>query len=115
MTADDRDVSQAVIARFQAKLASQALLPERSLRRNDGTYALVCYVNNVTALLVSENWHAVPIFIARAAEHMKAFPATARTEAYYSLITRYLGHVAHHLRHMWLALNSIRSGCPRRS
>ena len=76
MTLNDAEASQAVIRRFQKNLASAETLPVRSLRRNSGEYPLVCYVNNVTALFVSENWEAVPIFVARAAEHMIA--ATCR-------------------------------------
>ena len=56
MTLNDAEVSQAVIRRFQRKLASAETLPVRSLRRNSGEYPLVCYINNVTALFVSENW-----------------------------------------------------------
>ena len=72
MTLSDAHVSQAVVHRFQARLASAEVLPIRSLRRNSGEYPLVCYINDVTALFVSENSEAVPIFVARAAEHMIA-------------------------------------------
>jgi len=41
MTVDDREESLAAIAQFNTTLARQDVLPERSLRRNDGTYALV--------------------------------------------------------------------------
>jgi len=59
---------------------------------------LVCYVNNVTALLLSGNYEPVPIFVARAAEHQEAHPATAESQAYYAAATRYLSQVAHHLK-----------------
>lgn len=87
-----------MIAKLQAGLARQELLPPRSLRRNSFDYTLVCYVNNITALLLSGNNEPVPIFIARAAEHQKAHPATAESEAYYAAITRYLSQVAYHLK-----------------
>ena len=97
MTQSDAEVSQAVIRRFQAKLASAGTLPVRSLRRNSSEYPLVCYINNVTALFVSENWEAVPIFVARAAEHMIARPADDRLHAYYTLAGHYLSQIVHHL------------------
>jgi len=96
MTLNDAEVSQAVIRRFQTKLASAETLPVRSLR-NSGEYPLVCYINNVTALFVSENWEAVPIFVARAAERMIARPADDRLHAYYALTGRYLSQIVHHL------------------
>lgn len=86
-----------MIAKLQAGLARQDLLPPRSLRRNAFDYTLVCYVNNITALLLSGNYEPVPIFIARAAEHQKAHPATAESDAYYAAVTRYLSQVAYHL------------------
>jgi hypothetical protein len=55
MANGSREESQAVITAFQAKLASRELLPDRSLRRNSTCYPLVCYVNNISALLLSEN------------------------------------------------------------
>ena len=98
MTVGSREESEATIAKMQAGLARQDLLPPRSLRRNVGDYPLVCYVNNITALLLSGNYEPVPIFIARAAEHQKAHPATAESDSYYAAVTRYLGQVTHHLR-----------------
>ena len=97
MTMNHAEVSRAVIARFQAKLASAETLPVGSLRRNSGEYTLICYINTVTALFVSENWEAVPIFVARAAEHMMARPADDRLHAYYGLAWRYLTQIVHHL------------------
>ena len=97
MTLNDAEASQALIRKFQTKLASAEILPERSLRRNSSDYPLVCYLNNVTALFISENWEAVPIFVARAAEHMIARPADSRQQAYYALAGQYLGQVVHHL------------------
>ncbi len=97
MTLSDAEASEAVVRRFQAKLASAEILLERSLCRNSGEYPLVCYINNVTALFVSENWKAVPVFVARAAEHMIARPADTRLQAYYELASAYLGQVVRHL------------------
>lgn len=98
MTVGSREESEAVIANLQAGLARQDLLPPRSLRRNAFDYTLVCYVNNITALLLSANYEPVPIFIARAAEHQKAHPATAESDAYYAAVTRYLSQVTYHLK-----------------
>jgi len=98
VTVGTREESEAMIAKLQAGLARQDLLPPRSLRRNAFDYTLVCYVNNITALLLSGNYEPVPIFIARAAEHQKAHPATAESDAYYAAVTRYLSQVAYHLK-----------------
>jgi len=98
VTEGSREESEATIAKMQAGLARQDLLPPRALRRNVFDYALVCYVNNITALLLSGNYEPVPIFIARAAEHQKAHPATAESDAYYAAVTRYLSQVAYHLK-----------------
>ena len=98
MTVGTREESEAMIAKLQAGLARQDLLPPRSLRRNAFDYTLVCYVNNITALLLSGNHQPVPIFIARAAEHQKAHPATAESDAYYAAVTRYLSQVVFHLK-----------------
>lgn len=52
MTVGSREESEAMIAKLQAGLARQDLLPPRSLRRNASDYPLVCYVSRarVTAL-----------------------------------------------------------------
>ena len=97
MTLNDAEASRAVIRRFQTRLANAEMLPERSLRRNSSDYPLVCYINNLTALILSENWEAAPIFVARAAEHMAARPADSRQHAYYALAGQYLGQVVYHL------------------
>ena len=98
MTVGSRGESEATIAKMQAGLARQDLLPPRSLRRNSFDYTLVCYVNNITALLLSGNYEPVPIFVARAAEHQKAHPSTAESDAYYAAVTQYLSQVAYHLK-----------------
>ena len=97
MAVGSREESEAMIAKLQAGLARQDLLPPRSLRRNAFDYTLVCQVNNITALLLSGNHEPVPISIARAAEHQKARPATAESDACYAAVTRYLSQVAYHL------------------
>ena len=98
MTLRSREESEATIARMQAGLARHDLLPPGSLRRNVSDYALVCYVNNITALLLSGNHEPVTIFIARAAEHLKAHPANAKSDAYHAAVTQYLAQVAYHLK-----------------
>lgn len=98
MTVESREKSEATIAKMQAGLGRQDLLPRHALRRNVSDYTLVCYVNNITALLLSGNHEPVPIFIARAAEHQKAHPATAESDAYYAAVTRYLSQVVYHLK-----------------
>jgi hypothetical protein len=81
MANESRDESQAGIAAFQAKLASRELLPDRLLRRNNTSYPLVCYVNNISALLLSENYEPVSIFVARAAEHLRERSTSVKSDS----------------------------------
>lgn len=101
MTARGFDESVSLLRRFQATIARRDVLPQGVLRRNVTEYALVCHVNNITALLAAENWEAVPIFVARAAEHMAQFPDTEQTRDWRSWVVAYLAHVVDHLaRHV---------------
>ena len=90
--------SMEVIRAFQAVLNSASSIPEHAFRRNSTSYPLVCYVNNITGLFLSQSFDAVPIFVARAIEHMAEFPPhTERLERYHQLVTSYLTHTAYHL------------------
>lgn len=91
-------VSRTVLASLQSRINSPSCLPPRALRRNSGTYPLLCYVNAITGLFLSENLEPIPLFIARAAEHMKEHPPSAGEAAYYDLVLRYISQMAYHLR-----------------
>ncbi len=91
--------SRSAIKQFHIRLNSLDVIPEQAYRRNSGAYPLVCYINNVVGLFLSKNYEVIPIFVARAVEHMEAFPPNAATAAYYELAERYLMQVVYHLRH----------------
>lgn len=97
MTLNAAEAGEAVIRRFQTTLGRAEILPGRSLRRNSAEYPLVCSMNNVTALFLSENWEGVSIFVSRAAEHMIARPADSQLPAYCELASACLSQIVHHL------------------
>ena len=49
-------------------------------------------------LFLSKNYDPIPVFVARATEHMVDFPANAASSAYYALVTLYLSQVVYHLQ-----------------
>ena len=91
--------SRAILKQFHALLNGSDLIPEQAFRRNSGAYPLVCYVNNIIGLFLSKNYDPIPVFVARAIEHMENSPPSAASGAYYAAVTRYLSQVVHHLRH----------------
>ena len=91
-------VSRETIEAFHLRLNALDVLPERSLRRNSGTYPLVCYVNAITGLVLSKNFDPIPLFIARAVEHMNERPPSESEQPYYELVRRYISHMAYHIR-----------------
>lgn len=91
--------SRSVIKQFHTCLNSLDVIPEQAYRRNGGSYPLVCYINNVVGLFLSKNYQVIPIFVARAIEHMASFPSSAASAVYYELANRYLMQVVYHLRH----------------
>lgn len=90
--------SRSIIKQFHTRLNSADLIPEQAFRRNSGAYPLVCYVNNIIGLFLSKNYEPIPIFVARAAEHMAAFPSSPTSSAYYITVNQYLSQVIYHLR-----------------
>jgi len=91
--------SRSVIKQFHSCLNSLEVIPEQAYRRDKGAYPLVCYVNNIVGLFLSKNYEVIPIFIARAVEHMTFSPPSSVTSAYYEVVNRYLRQMAYHLRH----------------
>jgi len=81
------------IEHLQRALNTHALLPDKALRRNSAIYELVCYVNNVIALNISENHSPIEIFIERAEMFMSENEAISpdyyqNVEEYFSLIKK---------------------------
>lgn len=90
--------SRSVIKQFHSCLNNSEAVPEQAYRRNSGSYPLVCYINNIVGLFLSKNYEVIPIFVARAAEHMAAHPPNAATTAYYELASCYLAQIVYHLK-----------------
>jgi hypothetical protein len=93
----EKIASETILRSFHHKLNSATLVPAKAYRRNSGLYPLVSYVNNLLGAMLSENYDVASVFVARAAEHMAAIPASEESRPYYSLVSRYLSHVIHHL------------------
>ena len=83
------------IKRFQAHINSPRLVPDQCYRMSRMTYALVCYVNQVTGLYLSKNYPMIPIFLMRAYEELQAANPERVSEPYRILVLQYLSHVAH--------------------
>ena len=92
---------------IQVLLNSKEFAPARGYRRNVTVYTLVCYVNNITGCYISKNEEPIPVFIGRAREHMKKFPAGAEWDEYYGLVSRYLNEVKAHLEKYGIDTNYL--------
>jgi len=93
----DLNESNTRLRQFQACFNRHDILPDRTFRREGRNYELVSYVNNITGLLLSSNFDAVPNLVARACEHMGEVPAkTPKSQNYYSVVSDYLSHVVFH-------------------
>jgi len=82
---------------FQVRSIARSICRE-AYRRNTGVYPLICYVNNISATLLSDRFDLAALFVARAAEHMAKVPALDSERLYYELASRYLSHVIHYIR-----------------
>ncbi|UQV43532.1 hypothetical protein KIV45_16400 [Janthinobacterium lividum] len=82
------------IKRYQEHINSPRLCPEQCYRMASPTYALVCYVNQVTGLFLSKNYYMIPIFLQRAYGVLLALKPERVSEPYRNLVEQYLSHVA---------------------
>jgi hypothetical protein len=87
-----------ILEQFHSCLNSPAWLPPTAYRRNSGSYALVCYVNNSIGAILSDNLEAAAIFIGRAVAHMMEVEVSPEYERYYRLVASYFAHTIHLLR-----------------
>jgi hypothetical protein len=94
----DAQASELVLHQFYRCLNASSFVPAKVYRRNSSYYPLLCYVNNLVAAAQSGNDEVVPIFVARAAEHMTEVKPSQELVSYYALVTSYLSHLVHHLR-----------------
>ena len=99
-TSDSSGLSEGelVMQQFHRCLNCRAYVPAKAYRRNSNLYPLVCYVNNLIGAALSENHEVIPVFVARAAEHMAQVPPSEEAAAYYALVTSYLAQAVHHVR-----------------
>lgn len=86
-----------LIKRFQEHINSPRLVPDQCYRMASSTYALVCYVNQVTGLYLSKNYSVIPIFLGRAHAELLRAKSERVSEPYRNLVLQYLSHVAHFL------------------
>lgn len=83
------------IKRFQENINSPRVVPDQCYRMASPTYALVCYVNQVTGLFQSKNYYVVPIFLQRAYDLLVNASPERVSGPYRNLVEQYLSHVAH--------------------
>jgi hypothetical protein len=85
------------IKKFQEHINSPRLVPDQCYRMASSTYALVCYVNQITGLYLSKNYSLIPIFLERAYDQVKKASSERVSEPYRNLVVQYLSHIAHFL------------------
>lgn len=95
------------ISSLQVLLNSKEFAPSRGYRRNVTVYTLVCYVNNITGCYISRNEEPIPIFIGRARDHMRDFPADEEWDRYYDLVSKYLDQIESHLNNYGIDASDI--------
>jgi hypothetical protein len=72
------------------QLNSPHLVNGEWYRRNKAQYELVCYINNLIGLTLSECWESVPLFIERANIFLSEAPESYLTPEYRAYVQRYL-------------------------
>lgn len=90
---NNRTDKPARIHRLQVMLNKPDNLPKKAYRRDFEIYELVCYVNNITACYISENYNPIEIFSQRAKEHIDR-DACSENREYYDIVLEYLKEVA---------------------
>lgn len=81
------------LTKYHQLLNQEGSYPETYLRRNHIMYPLVCYINNIICLYVSDNYEPIPLFIRRANEHLIRF-ADYEGERDTKLLTRKYKNIA---------------------
>lgn len=83
------------IKRFQEYINSPRLVPDQCYRMASRTFALVCFVNQVTALYLSKNYAVIQQFLKRSHDALANADHARVSEPYRNLVLHYLSHVAH--------------------
>lgn len=86
-----------VIRQFQKQLNSPHLVPAQCYRMSSGSYGLVCFVNQVTALYLSRHHALIPLFLARSHRALLNADHAKVSAPYRQLVLQYLGHMAHYI------------------
>ena len=83
--------------KWHARLNQEAIVPGRWYRRNHVEYPLVCYVNILVGLYLSQRFDAIPVFLDRACRHMEQRTERPENQAYYRAAREYLEAMAQFL------------------
>lgn len=86
-----------VIKLFQQCLNSPRLVPEQCYRPASHTYMLVNYVNQITGLFLSKNYHPIPIFLQRANNELGRVNPEKVSDPYRQIVLSYLAQMAYFL------------------
>lgn len=92
---DGAKEARRTIKQFQEHINSPRLVPDQCYRMASPTYAVVCYVNQVTRLFLSKNHYVIPQFPSRTYDQLQSTSSERVSEPYRDLVTQYLCHVAH--------------------
>ncbi len=90
----------AELERLHRQLNQAQLVPRGGFRRNTLHYPIICYINNIIGLYLSQNFEVIPTFLRRALVHIREFKQAnpevyAQGDAYYALVLEYLSLMAH--------------------
>ena len=72
-------------------------IPKYCYRRNSIFYPLICYANNITGLLISNNLQDIPVFIMRAFKEIKILKDKGQDEKYFEICVDYLVEISKYL------------------
>jgi len=78
------------IESFHKLINSEKLVEGKWYRRNHSAYELVCYINNIVALYLSDNYESIPVFIDRAKKFLSCDKADFLNKEYRDQIAEYL-------------------------
>jgi hypothetical protein len=78
------------VDRFHKLLNADTVVDGKWYRMSHGGYRLVCYINNIVGLYVSQNYKAIPVFIERARRELNDENAPSLNLSYRELVLEYL-------------------------
>lgn len=78
------------ILEIHGQLNSSNLVDGKWYRRNHNAYEFICYVNNIVALLSSNNTENISVFIDRVLAYMDSSQRSNLSPEYIALVDRYV-------------------------